>query len=207
MENKGPYREGVDLEAEELKKMEEKIGAEGKFSIRLPEKIKIGAGVLYFGDAIKKNINPKDIIFYSLATGILKYTDHGPDQWTKKISYRYNSLDNPSIGLTVELPPKKYYPAIISDLSTKADIEKEKVRSKENRKKVLVDYMDSVEKKIKETNILIKNDGKFTYGYAFGYALDEENKEVYFKKLKDLKPSLERLLFTINDKLEEANKK
>ena len=209
METKGIYRDTTASNAAALEKMKKEIAAEGaegkiKFSIELPEDIKIGAGVLYFGNAIKKN-NPEDIVFYSLATGILKYTNHGPDQWTKKISYKYNSPNNPSIGLTVELPPKKYFPATISGLSTKADVEKEKIWLIKSRKRELANFFDGEREKIEKIKNIVENNGKGKFFY--NYLSDQELKEDYLTEVRGLKTSLENLLFTINDKLEDAGKK
>lgn len=203
MKHEGPYRKDVDLEAKELEQMEKEVRTEGKFSIQLPKSIKIGAGAILFGDALKNNIDPKNIVFYSLATGILTYAGHEVDKWTKKNIYSYRNSENPALRLAVEVPQKKYFPAIISSLSTKATIEAEAKWLRENRKRVLINYMNKSEQNIQGIKKLVENDGKF----PLGYALDEELKQVYVTELKELRTNVKLLLETIDDKLETTEKK
>lgn len=204
MKIEGPYREMSDLEAEELKKMEKEIAAEGdKFSIQLPENIKIGGGVMLFGDAIKNGFEPEKIVFYSLATGILRYRSHNPDMWTKKNIYKYCDPKKSTVRLAVELPLKKYYPAIISSLSTKTTVEADEKRLREYQKQALINNINKFKQNIQEIKKSVENDEKF----PFGCALDEALKQVYVTKLKELRTNLKLLLKTINDKLEATEKK
>ncbi|MEK7131132.1 MAG: hypothetical protein AAB797_00145 [Patescibacteria group bacterium] len=58
-ETKGPYREMPDQDAEALAQMKKEVAAEGNVGIQLPENIKIGAGVVLFGDAIDDKLEEK----------------------------------------------------------------------------------------------------------------------------------------------------
>ena len=114
----GPYREMAADPA--IKEMEKKIAAEkkGKFSIQLPEDIKEGNNIPLFDEAIKNNIKPEDIAFYSTATGILKFNssknvdailDNGKKVSTKQFFYwPEKSFTYPG-----------YFPAISIQLDTK----------------------------------------------------------------------------------------
>lgn len=202
-EIKGPYREQFDPEAEALKtktikdkealeKMEKEIRNEGKFSVHLPENIKSGDLVPLFEDALKQNIKPEDIVFYSLVTGILRYLNHVTDPYTKVVSYRYFDPDNLSIQLNVELADKKYRPTtIVGVLSTKADLEKGKIQSKEYRKNKLLRTMNLFEHEIQHIKDLIEK------------GVDKELEETYLTEIKEIRTSLKLLLDTIDDKLEE----
>ena len=48
-----------DQDAEALAQMKKEVAAEGNVGIQLPENIKIGAGVVLFGDAIDDKLEEK----------------------------------------------------------------------------------------------------------------------------------------------------
>src|SRR5258705_11433794 len=104
MKPEGPYREMNYIDTNDqiaaIKKMEKEVSVEGKVSIRLPENMEINDPAPLFAEAIEFGTDPKDIVFYSLATGILKFRDQGKGP-SKKTFYNYNNPDNKDIGLTV----------------------------------------------------------------------------------------------------------
>lgn len=134
----GPFRKmeyTVDVNGEDaaLEKMEKEIAAEGKFSIQLPEDTKGGNDVPLFEDALKKNIDPKDIVFYSLATGIVKYNDvieykGGSFGRIQQKNYSYTSKNDPNIKLIIWVEKNK---ATFATVTTKEDSKK----LKENNEK------------------------------------------------------------------------
>ena len=182
------------MEVKELEKMEKEIKNEGKFSIRLPETVTKADAVPLFEDALKNNIDPKDIVFYSLATGILKYQYTSSDLNKKQFFHMYWNTDNISVRLEIVSYKQYKKSAKILSLSTKADVEtKNKMNekwSKELQKRGLIQSMNMFEKNIQHTKELIEK------------GVNKELEEMYFAKLAELKTNLERLLFTINDKLE-----
>ncbi len=177
MTGESPYRKQFDAKAESerkykeaVRKMEKEIAAEGKsFSIQLPEKIKVGDIVPFFEDALKNKINPKDIVFYSLATGILRYTGQEPYSPKRESCFYANSSG--SIKLDVYLKKEHPSSAKIYNLSIKAD----------------TNIQDPAQEYIQHIKRLVE------------VGTDED--------LRDLRTDLERILFTINDKLEAAKKK
>ena len=196
MKHEGPYREMPDQDTAAIEKMEKEIraeGKEGKISIQLPENIKIGDAVPLFADALKKNkIDPKDIIFYSLATGILKYNRENMysgggiiDRVIKK-DYIYTSKNDPYAHLTITVEKNK---AKFAAVTTKED--SKKIKEGEEKKdwyKTLLQLGDGIRKMKK----LIKDKDR----------VNPELEEKYTIELSDLKNSLESLLHAINDKLE-----
>ncbi len=112
--------------------MEDEIKKERKFSIRLPEDIKEEAELPWFEEALKNNIKPRDIVFYSLATGILKFTNHEQNT-PKSESYYYNNPENLSIMLDIfvnKSDKEKPYPQVFK-LVTKAKVESDKKKMQE----------------------------------------------------------------------------
>ena len=188
----GPFRkmEYADDTSEEgvaLKKMETEIAAEGKFSIRLPEDIKYQDTVPFFEDALKNPaIGPKDVVFYSLATGVLKYNSvishpSGPGGGMKQEkTYIYKSKNNPHIELKIWVEKNK---ATFADITTKIDAEKIK-EDKEKRDWLATNYE------------LKDNIGKIKKMIKAGINME----------LDDLKNNVESFLQTINDELEKKKK-
>ncbi len=141
MPKEGPYRT-FDPEAEAyqkmmltLEKMEKEIAIEGKFSIHLPENIKVYDPVPLFEDALNNNINPKDIVFYSVMTGILKYSREEAEP-PKTTSFYYSNPDNPSVELDIFLnknSEESPYAKVFS-LTTKAKVKHDKKINQEMKK-------------------------------------------------------------------------
>ncbi len=197
-ETRGTYRDEFASKAEALKEMEKEIANEGKFSIQLTKNTKEEDAIPLFEDAIKNNIKPEDIIFYSIATGVLKYSHYDTDKLNQIGYYRFENPANSDIHLTVRWRKKESHPATIFGLSTKAEVEaknkKSENLSKENQKRQLIGSMDMFEKQIQYTKGLIDK------------GVDKELEKTYFAELEKLKTSLKLLLDTIDDKLETAKK-
>ncbi|TSC83910.1 MAG: hypothetical protein G01um101413_713 [Parcubacteria group bacterium Gr01-1014_13] len=183
----GPFRkmEGIVDTSEDaiLQRMEKEIAAEGKFSIRLTEGIKYKDAFPLFADAIKNNIDPKDIIFYSLATGIMKYDnviEYTPNGILGRVQgkkYIYKSKDDSYIELRIWVEKNK---ATFDSLTTKEDVEKIK-RKQEKEDWYTANYE------------LKDNIGKIKKMIKAGINME----------LDDLKNNTESLLQTINEKLKE----
>ena len=207
-ETKGPYRDMPNQDAADLKKMEAEIAAEGKLSIRLPENIRRGDNLPLFAEMCEA-IDPKAIVLYSLATGLLRYTKEISDFDGQVTVYTYRNPDNPDVMLQVKLPKKedsvksllkkKAHQDTVVKITTKADVEavteKEKGLTKENQKNKLLRAMNLFEQEIQHIKDLIEK------------GVDKELEEIYFEELGNKRTSLKLLLDTIDDKLEEASKK
>ncbi len=181
----GPFRKmeytsDTSEEGVALQKMEKEIAAEGKFSIRLPEEIKHGEVVPFFEDALKNpDIGSKGVVFYSLATGILKYNDEmsppsGPGgEMKQEKTYTYKSKNDPNIELKIWVEKNK---ATFAGVTTKDDAKKIK-GDKEKRDWHAANYE------------LKDNIGKIKKMIKAGINME----------LDDLKNNVENLLQTIND--------
>ncbi len=96
-----PYREAGDpnagvseTTAKALEKMEKEIAAEDKVSIQLPEYFRAGDPIPLFADTLNGNTDPKDIVFYSKKTGILKYQDQIYNSYRQSKVYTYIDKEN-----------------------------------------------------------------------------------------------------------------
>lgn len=95
----GPYREmATNPETESLERMRKQIEEEGKHGILVPDKIGDNTEIPKFLELLRKN-DPKDIVFYSLATGILRNNENRQDNPTKTYTYK-----NLSSSLTITSP-------------------------------------------------------------------------------------------------------
>ena len=175
----GPFRKMeriVDTgEDATLQRMEQEIAAEGKFSIQLPEDIKLGNAVPFFADALKNpDIGPAGVVFYSLATGIVKY-DHVIVRIAGQTkSYVYKSKADSHIKLMIGVEKNK---AAFESVTTKEDAKKIKsAKEKSDWHLATYELKDNIEK-IKK----IIKDGTLN------------------PELDDLKKNTESLLQTIND--------
>lgn len=120
----GPYREAADPNALSLKSMKKKIEAEGKNGIPLPENVMVGNEINEFVKLLKK-VEPKKISFYSLATGILQFTNQETDSPNTQ-SFYYNNPNNKSVELNILLDKKGNQLATVFSLTTKAKVENDK---------------------------------------------------------------------------------
>jgi hypothetical protein len=200
MEIKGLYRDTDAANADELKKIKKEVAAEGNVGIEIPQNTKAGNLIPVFSDVVKSGgIGPEDVVFYSLATGILKYTNQELDRWTKKISYTYSNPDNRSVQLQIELP-KKNNPALIIYISTKADIEEKEKKDKRSSYEYLILSIDRHSERIANIGRDLK-DGK--YDYREQYQQFDGSREAYLQKINNLKINTENLLAAINKKLKQ----
>jgi hypothetical protein len=183
----GPFRKMEPLvdasEDAAIKKMEKEIADEGKFSIRLPENIEWGKPVPFFEDAIKNNINPKDIVFYSLATGIVKFNEvtiirNPSSNQIQNKKFIYVGKNEPKIKLEIWLEKNK---ATFDSINTKEDAEKIRLNEEKRDWSYAVSNLKTSSEKIKG---IIKS-GKIDHD------------------LDDLKKTTENLLQTINKKMKE----
>lgn len=192
-----PYNEAVAI-----KRMVEKIEAEKKFSIRLPEDIKQDDLVPLFEDAINNNIDPKDIAFYSLATGILNFT-HIQEPNLPKIKYfYYNNPEDKNVELEIfmNLSTQEGLRATVQNLSTKAKAENDRKLNRENQKQSFNHLMLRCEEDIQDVTEVIEK-------HLPTDLLSEEMKEAYINKLKTVKANAEHLVSSIDKKLKEVEKK
>ena len=190
-----------DQDAAALEKMKKEIAAENvedkpKLSFELPKNIKIGADVKLFlelfVDAIKNpKFGPENIVFYSLATGILKYdnvitysnSDFIINRVTSK-EYVYASKNDPYINLTISVEKNK---AKITGVTTKE--ESKKIKEDEEKKdwyKTFIQLGDAARKMEK----LIKA------------GVNQKLKEKWLLELSDLKKISKSLIGAIDDELE-----
>lgn len=188
MQHEGPYRNQFDLEAAAIRRLEQKINKEeGVFSLRLPENIKEDDEVPFFKDAVNNpEFGPKKIVLYSLATGILRYCETGPQTSKSDFFYKYNDPENNPVGITVLYNKKEKPPARINIISTKSDAERVRSQSEEFEKIKLTNIFDKEQENIRDITQLIET----------GVIPPAED-------LHDLKTDVERLLFVINERLEE----
>jgi len=206
MKSEGPYRTPAELENNNqqlLKKMEEEIAESGGFSILLPENLgpknkllryhALNLDFPIFLNLLetkidpknpKKKISPQDISFYSLETGILKYSDVIPFAGGGQ-NYHYKNENDNKVSLEIVVDKDK---ATLVKIITREDAEKIKKETERDNWEFTVNMLEN---KIAELARIIKD------------GISPELKTDYLIKLSDLKTSLERLLFAIAGELEE----
>ncbi len=98
----GPYRGNISSD-----EMRSSLELEGKFSIRLPEDIypfstsKEFPILDTFKNAIKSNVKPEDIAFYSQKTGIVRYVS-SDKSWNGPL-YNYQNREHPHVKFTIKI--------------------------------------------------------------------------------------------------------
>lgn len=140
----GPYREPANPNALALENMRKKIEAEKKHGIFLQEGIKEGDKILGFVELIKQKINPGDIAFYSVATGVLTHL-----AGNKKTSFYIYGNDGGSNQLYFTCERQT---AVVSRFDTEEKRKKRKEREEEENKKDVVRSMYRAEEEINYVN-------------------------------------------------------
>ena len=191
MKHEGAYRETADQDAAALKKMQKEIAADekGLTGIQLPEDIKFGDIVPLFEDALnfnkKKEDNPDGIVFYSLATGILKHeqNDVYPYAINKEHYYRY--ANGPYyLCITLDKNTKK---ATVTDFSTKETIEELDKIDKNEDQRYLTVAITKIATSIKNINNLKSQ-------------IDQNTMKSYLPKLEELQAELNKLIRNLEEK-------
>ena len=74
--------------------------------VEVPKDIQEGDVLPFFAETCKATY-PKDIILWSLATGLLRYSGEEDEVWSPAISYTYSNINNPDVKIIVKLPKKE----------------------------------------------------------------------------------------------------
>ena len=178
-----PYH---DTPPQSIKEMVQEIMAEGSFTtIPLLENIKVGDTIPLFADALSlknKTGDPDGIVFYSLATGILKHSrdDDFPIRVNEDSYYRYK---NNSYNLEITLN-KKTAEARVASLTS----------------------CDKVQDQQYLTTSIARVESIITGAGDVTSRMDKAEIESYLLKLKELKEKLDNLIQDLENKSEPEKK-
>lgn len=186
-----------------IKEMQAEIADERALGVEVPKGIQEGGILPLFAETCEAT-EPKDIILWSLATGLLRYSEEENEAWSPTISYTYNNLNNPDVKIIVKLPKKETLvksllkkripPATIGEISTLTDVENKENETVEKKEQRLVTSLNKLNANTQSLEKMIKA------------GTGDKPMEVYTAELNDLKIALEHLLLIVNDELEKKSK-
>lgn len=207
-QGEGPFRklldpkmEGLKNKIKSLEKMEKEIAAEGRLvGLPLDENITVGAHIPLFEAALNNDVKlkPEDIAFYSVATGILKYSRQKV-QSSEVSSLYYTNPNNNNVELDIYLDKEDPLSATVFSITTKAKAEKDIKQNKEMQKRDFNSLMLRSESDVQDITQLIKE----------GLPPDnrEETNEGRLAKLKTLRANVKYLDSVLEEKIKELEDK
>jgi len=186
-----------------VREMQAEIADERALGVEVPKDIQEGDVLPFFAETCKATY-PKDIILWSLATGLLRYSGEEDEVWSPAISYTYSNINNPDVKIIVKLPKKetsakllfkkKISPATIDKISTLADIENKENKSAEKKEQQLVTLLNKLNAIIQSLEKIIKA------------GIGDKPMEIYQAELNDTKTAVERALFIVNEEIDKNKK-
>ncbi len=204
----GPFRK-IDYtpdpndEVAAIKEMQAEIVDERALGVEVPKNIREGETLPNFAETCEAAY-PKDIILWSLATGLLRYSGTENEAWSPTTSYTYRNVNFPDVKIVVKLPKEeasvtslfktKTTPAIVVEISTLNDFENKKRQSIEKKEEHLITSVNKLSADIQSLEKIVK------------VGIGDKPTETYRTELNDLKTALERLLFITNEELEKNKK-
>lgn len=131
MISEGPFREIGDPKIAAIEGMRKKIESEGKHGILIPEHAVVGDKIPTLIELLKQRkpkINFQDIVFYSLATGILKYQNqkerHNVFRDPTNTEYTYANEAEKNVFVIIKVP-YTLKDAMIHSIKTQEEAKKE----------------------------------------------------------------------------------